>query len=114
MDRYRTQLKGIEIPNDLIALTIDEFPIIFIAAACAKGDTILKGAAELRSEEKHRLAAMYSAGFTPDGEPEHRLFPDVELEFAVENWQVAKWSIVLAIIVLPVVGDADTLLAHRW
>ena len=38
--RYRSQLKGIEIPNDLIALTIDEFPIIFIAAACAKGDTI--------------------------------------------------------------------------
>ena len=51
---YRSQLKGIEIPNDLIALTIDEFPIIFIAAACAKGDTILKGAAELRVKEKKR------------------------------------------------------------
>lgn len=52
------QLKGIDIPADLVPLAIDEFPIIFIAAACAKGKTTLHGAAELRSKESDRIGAM--------------------------------------------------------
>lgn len=52
------QLKGIEIDPILVPLAIDEFPIIFIAAACAKGTTILRGAKELRAKESDRLGVM--------------------------------------------------------
>ena len=55
--RY-SELNGIDIPVSLVPLAIDEFPIIFIAAACAKGMTRLHGAKELRSKESDRLAAM--------------------------------------------------------
>lgn len=52
------ELDGIEIPQSLIANSIDEFPIIFIAAACARGETTLKGAEELRVKESDRIALM--------------------------------------------------------
>ena len=42
------KLKGIQIPEDQVPLAIDEFPILFIAAACAEGQTVLTGAEELR------------------------------------------------------------------
>ena len=51
-------LCGIEIPQNLIARSIDEFPIIFIAAACATGTTILSGAEELRVKESDRIHTM--------------------------------------------------------
>lgn len=51
-------LKGIEIPEEQVPLAIDEFPIIAIAAACATGKTIIKGAKELRVKESDRIAAM--------------------------------------------------------
>jgi len=51
-------LHGIEIPIDQVALAIDEFPVLFIAAACASGRTTLKGAAELRVKESDRIQAM--------------------------------------------------------
>jgi 3-phosphoshikimate 1-carboxyvinyltransferase len=51
-------LSGIEIPEDQIPLAIDEFPALFVAAACAEGRTILRGAAELRVKESDRIAAM--------------------------------------------------------
>ncbi|MCB1700451.1 MAG: 3-phosphoshikimate 1-carboxyvinyltransferase [Pseudomonadales bacterium] len=51
-------LKGIEIPADQVPLAIDEFPALFIAAACAKGRTVLRGAEELRVKESDRIAAM--------------------------------------------------------
>ena len=53
-----SKLKGILIPKDLVPLAIDEFPIIFIAASCAKGKTILTGAKELRVKESDRIQAM--------------------------------------------------------
>ncbi len=53
-----SQLQGIEIPQDQIALAIDEFPVLFIAAACAEGRTVLRGAEELRVKESDRIAAM--------------------------------------------------------
>jgi len=53
-----SNLHGIEIPQSLIANSIDEFPIIFIAAACAKGETKLSGAEELRVKESDRIASM--------------------------------------------------------
>ncbi len=51
-------LQGIDIPPHLVPLAIDEFPAIFIAAACARGETILSGAEELRVKESDRIAVM--------------------------------------------------------
>src|SRR3990167_4391924 len=51
-------LEGIDIPVSLVPLAIDEFPIIFIAASCAKGRTKLQGARELRVKESDRIAVM--------------------------------------------------------
>ncbi|BCZ97026.1 TPA: 3-phosphoshikimate 1-carboxyvinyltransferase [Legionella pneumophila subsp. pneumophila] len=55
--RY-SQLKGIDIPVSMVPLAIDEFPVIFIAAACAQGKTTLHGAKELRLKESDRIGAM--------------------------------------------------------
>lgn len=51
-------LKGITIPEECVTSAIDEFPIIFIAAACASGKTRLSNARELRFKESDRLAVM--------------------------------------------------------
>jgi len=51
-------LCGIDIPPEQVPLAIDEFPVLFIAAACAEGRTVLRGAEELRVKESDRLAAM--------------------------------------------------------
>jgi 3-phosphoshikimate 1-carboxyvinyltransferase len=51
-------LRGIEIPRQLVPLAIDEFPALFIAAACAQGRTVLRGAEELRVKESDRIASM--------------------------------------------------------
>lgn len=51
-------LRGIEIPRELVPLAIDEFPVLFIAAACADGTTVLRGAEELRVKESDRIASM--------------------------------------------------------
>jgi len=51
-------LRGIEIPTELVPLAIDEFPAIFVAAACAEGETVLTGAEELRVKESDRIQVM--------------------------------------------------------
>lgn len=51
-------LHGIDIPADQVPLAIDEFPVLFIAAACADGTTTLSGAEELRVKESDRIQAM--------------------------------------------------------
>lgn len=51
-------LHGIEVPENLVADMIDEFPALFIAAAAASGTTRVSGAAELRVKESDRIAAM--------------------------------------------------------
>jgi len=51
-------LKGAVIPPDLVPLAIDELPVLFIAAACATGETLVTGASELRVKESDRLAVM--------------------------------------------------------
>ena len=55
--RY-SQLHGIDIPEELVPLAIDEFPAIMVAAATASGVTVLRGAAELRVKESDRIMAM--------------------------------------------------------
>jgi len=51
-------LRGIEVPEAHVADMIDEFPVLFVAAACAQGDTVVRGAAELRVKESDRIATM--------------------------------------------------------
>ena len=68
-------LQGVRIPEALVPLAIDEFPALFIAAACAQGVTVLTGAAELRVKESDRIQVMadglnalgVAAGPTSDG-----------------------------------------------
>ena len=55
--RYQP-LKGIVVSEAQIPLAIDEFPVLFVAAACAEGETLLRGAEELRVKESDRLDAM--------------------------------------------------------
>ncbi|MGJ0485492.1 MAG: 3-phosphoshikimate 1-carboxyvinyltransferase [Methylomicrobium sp.] len=70
-----SQLKGIDIPEELVPLAIDEFPVLFVAAACAEGQTRLTGAEELRVKESDRIQVMadglkilgVNAEPTPDG-----------------------------------------------
>jgi 3-phosphoshikimate 1-carboxyvinyltransferase len=52
------QLKGITVPERFIPLAIDEVPVLFIAAACAIGKTIVTGAQELRVKESDRISMM--------------------------------------------------------
>ena len=51
-------LHGIAIPEDQVPLAIDEFPVLFVAAACAEGETVLTGAEELRVKESDRIQVM--------------------------------------------------------
>lgn len=68
-------LRGIRIPLDQVPLAIDEFPVLFIAAANAEGETVLTGAQELRVKESDRIQVMADgiralggdATPTPDG-----------------------------------------------
>ncbi len=68
-------LHGIVIPEDQVPLAIDEFPILFIAAAATSGETVLRGAKELRVKESDRISVMaqglrrldIDAQETPDG-----------------------------------------------
>lgn len=57
----QSELRGIDVPAELVPLAIDEFPILFIAAAAASGATVVTGAEELRKKETDRIAVMARA-----------------------------------------------------
>lgn len=74
-----SQLSGGTIDPALVSLAIDEFPVLFVAAAAAHGKTTFSGIGELRVKESDRIAAM-SAGLrnlgieveeSPDGAVVH-------------------------------------------
>jgi len=67
-------LHGVAVPPAQVALAIDEIPVLFIAAACAEGETLVTGAEELRVKESDRIAAM-SAGLAALGVV-HSVMPD--------------------------------------
>jgi 3-phosphoshikimate 1-carboxyvinyltransferase len=54
-------LSGIEVPHDVAPSMIDEYPVLFVAAAFASGRTIARGADELRVKESDRIAVMKAA-----------------------------------------------------
>jgi 3-phosphoshikimate 1-carboxyvinyltransferase len=70
----KSELRGIRVPVELVPIAIDELPILFIAAACAHGETVVTGAEELRVKESDRIAAM-SAGLSALGVT-HSVMPD--------------------------------------
>ncbi len=53
-----SRLRGIDVPTELVPLAIDEFPLVFIAAALAEGRTVISGAEELRHKESDRISVM--------------------------------------------------------
>lgn len=55
---HGSTLRGTTIPESLVPSAIDEFPVIFVAAALAHGETVVHGAGELRIKESDRLAVM--------------------------------------------------------
>ncbi len=75
LEVHKSELRGIDVPESLVPLAIDEFPVLFVAAACARGTTRVSGAAELRVKESDRIAVMaeglqrlgVDAEPTPDG-----------------------------------------------
>jgi 3-phosphoshikimate 1-carboxyvinyltransferase len=69
-----SSLQGVRVQRDLVSLAIDELPVLFVAAACARGETWVTGAEELRVKESDRIAAM-SAGLTALGVA-HSPLPD--------------------------------------
>jgi 3-phosphoshikimate 1-carboxyvinyltransferase len=71
---HASALHGVEMPAALVPLAIDELPVLFVAAACASGETVVTGAEELRVKESDRIAAM-SAGLKSLGVM-HSVLPD--------------------------------------
>ena len=71
---HASALHGVEMPAALVPLAIDELPVLFVAAACASGETVVTGAEELRVKESDRIAAM-SAGLKSLGVT-HSVLPD--------------------------------------
>ena len=64
--RYSPDLRGIEVPPHRAASMIDEYPILSVVAAFAKGDTVMRGVKELRVKESDRIEAM-AAGLRTNG-----------------------------------------------
>ena len=63
-----SNLTGITVPADRAPSMIDEYPVLSVAAAFAKGDTRMEGLEELRVKESDRLAAV-AAGLKANGVP---------------------------------------------
>ncbi len=59
-------LSGIEVPPEIAPSMIDEYPVLFVAAALAHGRTVMRGLAELRVKESDRIATM-AAGLAACG-----------------------------------------------
>ena len=69
-----SRLRGGAVDPALVSLAIDEFPILFVAAAAASGKTVFSGIGELRVKESDRIAAMAEGmrklGVTVDESPD--------------------------------------------
>lgn len=72
-------LKGIEVPPEIAPRMIDEYPILFVAAALAEGRTVARGIGELRHKESDRLATM-AAGLEALGVPIERFEDGLAIE----------------------------------
>ncbi|MFA4994423.1 MAG: 3-phosphoshikimate 1-carboxyvinyltransferase [Bdellovibrionales bacterium] len=55
---FGSDLSGVDVPAEHVPSMIDEYPILAVAAACAKGTTRMRGLGELRVKESDRLSLM--------------------------------------------------------
>ena len=69
-----SELKGVDVPKARAPSMIDEYPILAVAAAFARGETRMNGLHELRVKESDRLAAV-AAGLAAAG-VEHEIVDD--------------------------------------
>lgn len=97
--RYSPNLKGIEVDPTRAASMIDEYPILSVVAAFAKGDTIMRGVKELRVKESDRIDAM-AKGLRANG---------VEVDEG-EDWWIVKGR---GFGNVPGGATVDTVLDHR-
>jgi len=67
-----SRLQGVRVPPEFVSTAIDEFPLIFVAAALANGETIISGAGELRHKESDRIKVMVDGLRTLGAEAEER------------------------------------------
>lgn len=56
--RFSPDMQGIEVPPERAASMIDEYPVLSVVAAYAKGQTVMRGVRELRVKESDRIDAM--------------------------------------------------------
>lgn len=73
------RLRGIDVDPTLVPLAIDEFPVLFVAAACAEGTTRVRGAEELRHKESDRIATM-AEGLAAAGIHTHPVADGIDIE----------------------------------
>jgi len=64
--RFSPDLRGVEVPPARAASMIDEYPVLSVVAAFARGATVMRGVKELRVKESDRIAAM-AAGLRAGG-----------------------------------------------
>jgi len=105
-------LKGIKVPEHLVSLAIDEFPIIFVAAACAEGVTEIRGLAELRFKETDRISAMTdnlrSLGILVEELPDGVIITGGELQGGeVDSFGDHRIAMAMAIASLAAVGKVN-------
>src|SRR6201999_3393968 len=68
-------MKGVDVPPERAPSMIDEYPILAVAAAFAKGRTVMRGIGEMRVKESDRIALMAAGlkacGVEGEGGPRH-------------------------------------------
>lgn len=109
-------LRAVEVPPNIVPDMIDEFPILFAAAACAEGTTRIRGAAELRVKESDRIKAMadglralgIAVDETPDGADIHGGLPLGGAVQSLGDHRIAMSFAVLAQCARQPVHIADT------
>lgn len=82
-----SKLHGIDIPHDYVASAIDEFPILFVAASLASGETRLTNAMELRKKECDRITSM-EIGLTKLGVECHELEDGIIIKGKGSNFKL--------------------------
>lgn len=89
-------LRGIDVPRAMVPLAIDEFPVLFIAACCAAGETLVTGAEELRVKESDRIQSMVDGlkalGASIEGTPDGAVIRGGGPQFRFESGTVEAYE----------------------
>ena len=83
--RFSPKLRGVEVPPERAASMIDEYPVLSVVAAFAKGATVMRGVKELRVKESDRIAAM-ADGLRAARSEERRVGKECT------SWCRSRWS----------------------